>query len=210
MSAEVILFAGVDQRAAVIERHVLAPLREACALALYGISRTVGVIIDKTESQLTEMTRCEPFPEGLDFATDEGSGRYVLYRHREEIQRHYGLYFIGVPNAGLKFTVHPLVGMQWRENEFDDRAKSAARQLGRMWGSAAVALGNRSVAKLPALLKAVEERAAMLDAASAVIQSGIVVEFAPPVRHPESRRQQKREVDRRARVAERKKGARTA
>lgn len=172
---------------AAIEEYVLAPLREECALALYGVRGEVGVVIDKTDSQLREMSRCAAFADGLDFSTDEGSGRYVLYRNREEIQQAYGLYFCGVPNAGLKFTVHPLVGMQWRENEFDDRAKSAARQLSRMWERAISAMGKQAPAASVLIQDTANGRAQTLDQASGVIQSAVVINFNEDSRGPRRR-----------------------
>lgn len=167
-----------------IERAILTPLRNQCAEALYGL-RGFEAIIERNEQELNALTVTADSPDGLDFS-DGGEGRAALYRMREGMQEHYGLYFIGDRGSGIRFTIHPLIGMLWREQEFEERALHAANQLARMWRFAIAALGRRAPDGAGTVTKAAEERSAILLHLGATIRGELpdASTLTPPKRPP--------------------------
>lgn len=157
----------------VVTALLLEPVRRECVDGLNAIGG-YRVVVEKTIDQMREMTRCPEFPEGLDMTTDDHSDRAHLYDMREDMQEEYGLYFTGSVGIGIKFTAHPFIGMGWREQEFNDAARSRAKSVVRMWSHAMNALPASAHATAQQMMRLAVDRERTLDQTHEAMEAALV------------------------------------
>lgn len=111
--------------------------RECVQMAIGARHPDENHAIELTFDELTDRTRCNEYPNGLDFTSaSDDSVRGLLYANRIEIAGDYRLYFTSIYAVGLKFTANPWLGMKWREEFELELAYTKADVSEKLWAIA--------------------------------------------------------------------------
>lgn len=153
------------RRAALAALHdMLLDVRRECApLAVNAIGPDEDHAITLTFAEMTERTRCDAFPAGLDFTSNPEGHRRLFYDERLNIAREPGLYYTSVYGLGMKFTANPLLGLKWREEFELERTYSAAERSHDLWLIARDQVPEQAGEAATAFLTMARERGNLLD-----------------------------------------------